>query len=276
MDFRADLHLHSTFSDGIYPPEKLLRLAKEVELSGVSITDHDTISAYSEELFDLAKDLDIQLLTGVEISSSLLGDVVHILGYGFDYKSKALLDFLEEARKKRKMRNQAILKKLSNYNIQISIDELYNKGLYKNENEIASIGRPHIAKLMVEKGFVRDFKAAFSEYLKDGAKCYVEGEKFSPSEVISKLHEVKAKAIIAHPHLIKDFNLLQALLEMPFDGIEAYYGRITPDKEKRWLKIAEKKGWIITGGSDFHGDTKPFLTIGCSWVSKEIFDQLNQ
>ncbi len=268
MEFRADLHVHSTFSDGMYSPEKLLEMAKNASLSGLSITDHDTIGAYTEELFNLAKNLDIKILTGVEISSSFLSEPVHILGYGFDYKSKELLDFLKEVRRKREMRNEAILKKLEDFNMHISKDELYKNA------ENFSIGRPHIANLMVIKGYVENFQAAFNEYLKEGAKCYVEGEKFSPIEVISKLHAIKAKVVLAHPHLIKDFNVIKFLLELPFDGIEAYYGKMPPDKEKRWIKLAEKNGLIITGGSDYHGDFKSFITIGCSWVSKEKFDLL--
>lgn len=269
MEFRADLHLHSTFSDGMFTPKELISKAHESQIQGISITDHDTISAYSSELFHYAKEMNVELLTGVEISSALRNETIHILGYGFDYNSHKLSDFLKEVRQKRNNRNRAILKKLAVYGIKISEDELY-----RETPDSSSVGRPHIAYLMVKKGYVSDFRAAFQEYLKDGAKCYVEGEKFTPGDVIKALHEVKGKAVLAHPHLIKDFTIIQALIEMDFDGIEAYYGKMTPDKEKRWVKIGEKKGWIITGGSDYHGEIKPFLTLGCSWVCKKTFDLL--
>ena len=270
MDYRYDLHCHSSFSDGTLFPKELLYLAKKVGLSGISITDHDTIDGYTDELLHVAKELEIELLTGVEISSSLNDETVHILGYGFDYSSEILKSFLEEVQKRRYQRNLVILKKLAAHNIKISEAELYKNIQFEN----ATIGRPHIAILMVEKGYVKDFKAAFNQYLQDGGCCYVIGDKFSPNEIIEILHKVEAKAVLAHPQQVSKLDVLNDLLDMPFDGLEAYYGKMVLHKEKRWVRIAKKKGWLITGGSDFHGAIKPFLNLGCSWVSKECFDLL--
>ena len=269
MEFQADLHCHSNISDGELTPSELLYLAKKNGLSGLSITDHDTINGYTKDLFDLAKELEIELLSGIEISSSLNNETVHILGYGFDYNSKVLKSFLDEVQEKRYNRNILILEKLAGVSIKIEEKELYGK-----QDRNVTIGRPHIAKLMVEKGYVKDFKTAFNEFLKDGGLCYVAGEKFSPNEVIDILHEASAKAVLAHPQQISKLDVLNAVLEMPFDGIEVYYGKMMWHKEKRWLRIAKRKGLLITGGSDFHGDIKPFLNLGCSWVSKEHFDLL--
>ena len=272
MDFRADLHCHSNFSDGDLSPLELLHLAKKNGLSGISITDHDTIDEYSEELFSLAKELELELLTGVEISSSLRGETVHILGYGFDFKSSILKGFLEKVKERRYLRNLAILKKLAKKNIIITEEELY-----KNiEQSKLSIGRPHIAHLMVQKGYCHDFKSAFNFYLKDGGPCFVIGDKFSPKEIIDLLHRVPCKAVLAHPEQISKSFVISELLNLPFDGIEAYYGKMMLNKEERWIKVANKKGWLITGGSDYHGNTKPYITLGCSWVSKECFDLLRK
>jgi 3',5'-nucleoside bisphosphate phosphatase len=269
MDYKADLHCHSHFSDGELSPKELLYLAKKVGLNGLSITDHDNIEAYTHELFSLAESLKIDLLTGVEISSSLQNETVHILGYGFDSHSSILKKFLEEVRERRYRRNIEILKKLAEKNI-----FLEEKDLYSDRYPKTAIGRPHIAQLLVEKGYVKDFKTAFNEYLKDGGPCFVIGEKFSPLQIIDLLHKVKAKAILAHPDQISDSTVLRELLQMPFDGIEAYYGIMVLHKEMRWVRLAMKKGWLFTGGSDFHGSSKPFVALGCSWVSKECFDKL--
>lgn len=271
MDFQADLHCHSTVSDGTVTPSDLLYLAKENGLSALSITDHDTVKAYSKELFELAKELKIELLTGIEISASLNDETVHVLGYGFDCQSKVLDSFLKQVQEKRYLRNKMILEKLEAAGKPIREEELYN-----SKEPSASIGRPHIAKLMVEKGYVKDFKTAFNEYLKDGGLCYVAGEKYSPDEVIDVLHKAKAKAVLAHPQQISQLDVLHKVLDMPFDGIEVYYGKMMWQKERRWLRIANKKGLLVTGGSDFHGYIKPFLSLGCSWVGKEHFDLLKQ
>lgn len=270
MEFRADLHCHSTFSDGDLSPEQLLHLAKKNGLSAISITDHDTIEGYNEAIFSLAKELEIELLTGVEISSSYEGETVHILGYGFDIHSLVLRSFLEKVKTRRHERNLAILNKLAKNKIFISEEDLYKD----KENSKITIGRPHIAQLMVDKGYVKDFKAAFNSYLKDGACCFVTGERYSPKEIIDLLHQVSCKAVLAHPDQIIRAGAVNELLTLPFDGIEAYYGKIMPEKEQRWIKVAKKKGLLITGGSDFHGQSKPFITLGCSWVSKECFDLL--
>jgi predicted metal-dependent phosphoesterase TrpH len=269
MSFRADLHCHSDCSDGLLSPKELLYLASESKLSGLSITDHDTIKGYSKELFDVSDKLQIKLLTGVEISSSMDKETVHVLGYGFDYTSEVLKSFLKKLQIRRYNRNIAILKKLSDYNIKITEKELYES--YKSSE---AIGRPHIAQLMVKKGYVSHFKEAFNEYLKDGGKCYVFGEKFSVEEAIEKLHEVKAIAVLAHPEQIGNVRILKKILDLPFDGVEAYYGKLLPSKEKRWVRIANSKGWITTGGSDFHGEIKPFISLGCSWVPEDIFEKL--
>lgn len=270
MEYRADLHCHSTFSDGQLTPSELLYLAKKVGLSGISITDHDSIAAYTEELFDLSNELNIDLLTGVEISSAIKEETVHILGYGFDHKSRELKDFLARVQNKRYERNISILKKLASLNISIDETELYGDARFSH----SSIGRPHIAQIMVEKGYVKDYKSAFNLYLKDGGNCYEVGEKFLPTEIIDFLHKCKAKAILAHPQQITKKKVLDALLEMNFDGLEAYYGKMMLHQEARWVRLANKKGWLITGGSDFHGETKAFVDLGSSWISKEIFDQI--
>lgn len=269
-EFRADLHCHTICSDGTDEPRVLLRLAKQAGLQGLSITDHDTLDAYTPELFADAESLGIKLLPGIEISSEQEDSSVHILGYGFDLADPGLKEFLVHMQKRRGERNRAILQKLTARKMPITEEELKAFATHR------TIGRPHIAQLMVKKGYVQTERDAFELYLKEGALCYAPGIKYQPSEVIDEIHKAKGKAILAHPHFFKKGSFLRKLLGLPFDGIECYYAKLAKVLELPWLKIAKERGLIATGGSDYHGSLKPHISLGCSWVNQSTFEQLIQ
>jgi predicted metal-dependent phosphoesterase TrpH len=264
-EFRADIHCHTNCSDGSDPPLKLLHLAKQADLQGLSITDHDTINAYTPEFFEEAKNLGIEILTGIEISSEMEDASVHVLGYGYDLADLGLKQFLVSMQERRKERNRAILKKLSERKMAISEEELKAFASHR------TVGRPHIAQIMVNKGYVSTLRDAFDLYLKEGKACYAAGIKYHPKEVIDQIHKSNGKAVLAHPHFIKKGAFLRKLLDLPFDGIECYYSRLDKALEKPWIKLAKDRGLIATGGSDYHGDFKPYISLGCSWVGEHIF-----
>jgi len=266
--FRADLHCHSTFSDGTMTPEQLLLHAKEIGLSGISITDHDTIEAYTVAPA-IAKELSLLLGSGVEFSSIFQGLSIHILGYDFDLDNPAILELCERHRHRRYERNKAILERLSRLSMPIQEEELMSMGE-------RSIGRPHIALLMIKKGYVSTIREAFNTYIGDGKLCFVPGEGISSEETIAVIHKGGGKAFLAHPHLLGHANKIKQLLNLPFDGIECHYGRFSAEQEKRWVKIAHEKGLLISGGSDFHGSVKEFIHLGCSWVDEETFHKIFQ
>ena len=272
LEFRADLHCHSTSSDGSDTPQQLVRKAKEIGLSGLSITDHDTIEAYRPELLSEAEALGLQILTGIELSSEFGETPVHILGYGFDLHSDSLRIFLVEMQKRRNQRNRALLEKLAERNLPIAEEELLDFARHTEKKK--TVGRPHIAALMVKKGYVRTLQEAFDRYLKEGGLCYVPGFKFTPQDAIDEIRKAGGKAVLAHPHFIKKGSLLRKLLEHRFDGIECYYGNLHKQLEAPWLKIAKEKNWIATGGSDYHGTFKPHISLGCSWVGEAAFHAL--
>ncbi len=274
MSFRADLHCHSTYSDGTDTPEELIYLAKELNLQALSITDHDSFEAYSNTLFQVAEKNNIKLIPGIEISSELNSEAVHILGYNFNITSKGFKNFLKEVQSRRNNRNKKIIEKLNKINIIIEETELLD--FIKRHKGVSqtTVGRPHIAQLMLEKKYVETFQEAFDKYLKDSASCYVQGEKFPPQKVIEEIHKASGKAVLAHPHFIKKKSVLKALLDMNFDGIEVYYGKLMPFQEKKWFDIAEKQKLLITGGSDYHGSIKPYIKLGCSWVNEDVFNEL--
>ncbi len=274
MSFRADLHCHSSYSDGTLAPEEILHLAKEIGLQGISITDHDTIDGYSDELFALAKSLEIELLAGVEISSQWREENVHILGYGFALDSKWLRSFLADIQQRRWKRNLEIVKKLGQKGMLLQKEELVDFAQKCNRGRLSSIGRPHIAALLLQKGYVTSYMQAFQLYLKDGGSCYVQAEKYSSLEVIQKIHESNGRAIIAHPYQIVHKSVLHSLFELPFDGIEGRYPRLLPQDEKKWNSLSKQKGWVVTGGSDFHGPERTSHSLGSAWVAKDVFDRL--
>lgn len=270
--FRADLHCHSTYSDGSMTPEEIVRLAASLDLQGLSITDHDNINSYAAAL-PFAKELNIELISGVEFSSIHKGSSVHILGYGYRHTHKEIIDFCKHHRLRRIERCKKILSLLKDMKMPIAEDELLQ--LCSNgHTSVGTIGRPHIALAMIKKNYVPDVQTAFKKYLGDGCPCYVPNEGFTPEETIEILHRAGGVAIIAHPHLIKNSTLFLDLLKMPFDGMECFYGKFPLKEQQRWLKIAEYRNWLITGGSDFHGTVKPNLQLGASWTTEEHFNKL--
>ncbi len=215
-------------------------------------------------------ELGIELLTGVELSTTLKGISVHILAYGFKPDDQTMLAFCQRHTERRYARNQEILALLKKNGMHITQEDLAPTTSLLPR----TIGRPHIAMALVAKGYVSSFQEAFKKYLADGRPCYTQGASFSVEETLEVIRCTKAIAVIAHPHLMTNQEVLNALLNMPFDAIECYYGKFQSPKHKRWLDITKKKNWLITGGSDFHGDIKPMIDLGCSWIDHEAFQAI--
>jgi predicted metal-dependent phosphoesterase TrpH len=265
-DFRADLHIHSHCSDGTDSPLSLLEMAHQAQLSGLSITDHDTIQAYTPELSDAARLMGLQLLRGVEISSEWQGLTVHVLAYAF---KDSLQGFINEVQKRRQERNRQILAKLRKRGILVLEEEIYAHG----SSQV--IGRSHIAAIMLKKKVVASIRQAYDLYLSDTSYCYAPGGQFTPHEVVQAIHQSGGFAILAHPHFFKKGWLLREILSVSFDGLEGYYGRLTPKQEMKWIRIARDRNILVTGGSDYHGQNCPHISIGCSWVGKDVFLKLS-
>lgn len=267
MTFRADLHCHSTFSDGSLTPHQLVDLAISKNLEGLSITDHDAFGAYPEVL-SYAASKNLEMVTGVEFSASMDGQSVHILGYGFDPESKSLQAFTERHISRRLTRNCALLENLKREGLDISEEELYASSSHM-------IGRPHIAQLLIEKGYVKDMKTAFKKYLGDGAKCYVAGPLFTVQETLDQIRQANGKPVLAHPHLYSGKNFVKKVLSKGFWGLECTYGSLVPEQNAPWHTLANELGLQKTAGSDFHGIAKPNAPLGASFVSRELFNLLS-
>ena len=263
-EFKADLHCHSTFSDGTLTPHEILELAKLKNLQAISITDHDNIDAY-KNLKALQDISNIDIIPGVELSAQLNSHNVHILGYSFNLNSSQLLNFCHEHQIRRTKRNNLILQLLSKQSLDISEKEL------KAKSPSGSVGRPHIAQIMVEKGYVSSIKEAFIKYIGDQKICYAEQKKPSVKETIDLIHSAGGLAFIAHPHLISHSDVRREVFKLDFDGIEGRYANFDAQKNQRWLDIAKQKKWLVSGGSDFHGAVKPEISLGASYTDSETF-----
>ena len=265
--FKADLHCHTNCSDGTVSPTDILYLAKEKGLQGLSITDHDTISAYKEAL-PIAQALQFPLVTGVEFSASHNNKSIHLLGYSFTPGSSDILELCERHHERRAERNGKILELLTQKGMPIYPEDL------PMVSETHSFGRPHIALAMIKKGYVQSIQEAFHDYIGEGKPCFAVGKTISVEETIEIIHKARGFAVIAHPHLINDASIFNDMLKMNFDGIEGYYAQFPPSAHQRWVKAGEKRGWLITGGSDFHGAVKPAIQLGSSWAPQETFKHL--
>lgn len=268
-EFKADLHCHSTCSDGTLTPPQLVLLAKQSNLSGLAITDHDTIDAYPLAL-PVALQENIRLITGAEFSAYYKNHSIHILAYAYPPSSSLLKDFSQKHQERRQNRNQAILDLLSSHRMPLTIEEIFSFSPHAK----GTVGRVHIAQAMVRKGYVKSINDAFKLYLSESGSCYSPGEPFLVEETLDVIHKAGGLAFIAHPHLIKSNKVIKHLLELPFDGIEAYYARFQSSDHARWFEIVKQKNWIATGGSDFHGEVKPETPLGASWTGQESFEIL--
>ena len=263
MNDRFDLHVHSTASDGVLTPEEVLEEAVKVGLKGLSITDHDTIGAYSDTLFSKAQKMGLILVPGVEFSTEYKGVPVHVLSYFFSLEDERFCEFCKKHQERRKKRNQEILSKLNRLGISISLDDLYREAR-------GTVGRPHIAKLLQKRGVVNSFREAFERFIGDGKPCFVKGEMFSLEETLETIHGAHGKSVLAHPHLLKKKSLVRDLLQERFDGVECYYAKFSEKQNQELLTMALDRNLIPTGGSDFHGEEiKPQNSMGAAYTTLE-------
>lgn len=251
-----DLHVHTTASDGTMSPRELVFYAKEKGLSAVAITDHDTISGINEAV-KAGEECGIEVVPGVEISVDYSQEM-HILGY-FINDSKALSDKLFDIRERRNNRNIKVVNKLNELGFKITMDEVLGKA--KGE----SVGRVHIALVLIEKGYAKDVQSVFAQYLAVGSPAYFKREKLLPKEGIELILQAGGIPVLAHPVFFKENDLITAvsmLKQFGLAGMEAYYSMNSIEETERLLAIAKKFNLLVTGGTDFHGRNKPEIEIG--------------
>ncbi len=269
-----DLHLHSTYSDGTYTPEELVKMARDKGLKAISITDHDTVDGTSEAVS--AGDVyGVRIIPGVELSVFWDDFHFHLLGYHLDWRSDYLMQKLDLVQKSRNERNAKIIAKLQGLGLDVSAEEL--QALSQN----GQTGRPHIARLLVVKKIVKDIDQAFALYLRKGKKGYARRFIYHVEEAISLIHQSGGCAVLAHPAQISRAselldNLLAELKNMGLDGVETCYPTQKGSFLKMLRRLARKHDLFETGGSDYHGDIRPNTAMAGSKGNVVPYDLLEQ
>lgn len=267
---RADLHTHTTASDGTLPPAEHVRWAAERGLAALGITDHDTIAGWDEAV-STGEAIGIEIVPGCELSTEVGNTEVHILAYYFDRENPAMVELLSRMRGGRRKRAAEAVQKLHGLGFTgISLDRVLELGG-------ESVGRPHIAAVMVEAGIVRTVKDAFDQYLIRGKPGYVPRPKLTPEESIAVIHAAGGVSVVAHPGLIKDDNWVRHFIAQGVMGIEAYHSDHSDSQSQFYARWAHDAGLICTGGTDSHGPkgTRTILP-GETNVSLDVVARLKQ
>jgi len=245
---RVDLHIHSTASDGRLTPADIVREAAERGLTFIALADHDTVDGIAPAQAAAQAFPGLKVIPCVEISTDIPHDEVHVLGYFIDYTDHELRATLDRFKNSRLRRAQGMVAKLADLGIHID---------WQRVQEIAggsSIGRPHIAQAMLEKGYIASIKQAFSEYLGHDRPAYVEREKMTPAETVELIIKAKGLPVLAHPLTLSDPEaMIVELKAAGLVGVEAYYDGYTSEEINRLVGLANRYELIVTGGSDYHG-----------------------
>lgn len=254
----VDLHTHSTASDGSMSPEELVIHAARQGLAAIALTDHDTVSGV-ERAIAQGKISRIEVIPGIEFSARS-ETLTHILGYGIDIDNPVVRAILDEVVEKRRERNEMTAKLLQELGFDVTVEEaaaIAPGGI---------IGRAHYAKLLMDKGYTCSVQESFDKYLASGKPAYFSNQKLEAKRIIEAIHSAGGLAFLAHPHQMKLGDGLEdyvkELVSYGLDGIEGYHSEYDEAMQTEFQSLAERFGLMISGGTDFHGDMKPHISIG--------------
>jgi len=266
----ADLHLHSHHSDGELSPSDLIQHAANARLKAVALTDHDAISGIAAAR-EAGIKLGIEVIPGCELSAYEGDFELHIIGLHVnDAPDSALGRLLTQIREARPARILKIAEKLRELGVSIRNDDLLEE-IGSSE----SPGRAHVAAVLVKMRAVETMGEAFARYLGIKARAYVAKAKYSPDQIISGIHNAGGIAILAHPGQYKHVSLGTLMKKYPFDGIEVFHHSHPASDRDIFLRMAQTHGWLVTGGSDYHGpNRKPGIQVGSNGVTQEELDTI--
>ncbi|TFG15041.1 PHP domain-containing protein [Candidatus Thorarchaeota archaeon] len=272
---RADLHLHSNYSDGVQSPTEIIRSAEKIGLAGIALTDHDTLDGLSEFMTATTSN-SLKRVPGVEISTETDGREAHVLGYHVPEKPVMLLKELHNLARARQRRIPKMVNKLQELGYDISHAEVQNA-----LRNASSPGRPHVARLLVKKGLVDSVEEAFGKLLGAGKPAYVRKERMDTKRAILLLRTEGAVPVLAHPLTIPNANLRELFIELLGIGLEGVeieydYGHLDVKRKKKDVRDAmEGLDLIVTGGSDSHGEPS-HGHIGDVTVPVSVIDELHE
>lgn len=259
----VDLHVHSTRSDGSFSPTELVHYAVKKGLSAFALTDHDTTEGISEAV-RAAEGLPLEVIPGIEFSTEYEGKDIHIVGLYIDYEGEEFQKYIKDFQDSRDLRNRKMCEKLREHGADIRYEEL------TAEYPDAILTRAHYAKMLLKKGYVKSMAEAFDRYIGDRAPCFLPREKVTPSQAVGLILRSGGVPVLAHPVLYRMSDerlekLVQTLKKDGLAAIEAIYSTYSAGEERQIRKLAEKYSLLISGGSDFHGNTKPGLDLAVGY-----------
>lgn len=274
----VDLHSHSTASDGTFPPAEVVRLARDAGLTGLALTDHDTIAGLAEAAA-AAREHHLTFLPGIEISAvpPTPEGTLHILGYNINPQSEVLVRMTRDLIEARENRNPQIIRQLRHLGIDITWEEAVAQA------QGGVLGRPHIAALLVKKGVVKTIKDAFNQYLGQGGQAYFDKERLPARDALERIKNSGGIPVLAHPIQLRTTNdaqlerIVKDLVDMGLQGIEVIHSDHGQREVDHYTALAQRYNLLKTGGSDFHGTNKKDINLGTAngrKIPREWLDQL--
>ncbi len=274
MAIEADLHAHTWFSDGVYSPGDLIRRAAEAGLKAIAVTDHDTLDGLDEAIS--AAPPGMEVIPGVELSSSYRGREIHLLAYYIDAHNQEMLEFLAPIQKDRRERAARIVRRLNDAGVPVTLDEVYEIAGAGGEGTNSSVGRPHIADAIVRHGAAVDVDDAFVKYLRRGRPGFVDKAHIPVADAVRLSHGAGGVLVVAHPGLNLSETDTQALAREALDGIEVFHPKHTPEQVRRLEKMTERLGLFASGGSDFHGPGRSRQALASAGVALSTVERIRQ
>jgi predicted metal-dependent phosphoesterase TrpH len=265
----ADLHTHTCFSDGTDQPRRVVELAKQAGLSALAITDHDILDGLGEAA-QAAGELGIELIPGLEMSASWDGQEVHILGYYVGLGHQAFQQMLAQQRQRRVSRIHEMVKRLQGLGLSITVEDVLAA------SGQGTIGRPHVAQALVNRGHVSTLKEAFNRYIGADGPAYVPGSPLPPKTAIQAIRQAGGIPVLAHPMYLKSETLIEQMVKDGLVGVEAYHSSHQAEVIRRYEQLADRFGLLRTGGTDYHGAAKEGVPIGSVTVPYQLVESLKR
>ncbi len=265
-----DLHIHTDYSDGTFSPKEVIRYAQGIELSAIAITDHDCVEGILPAL-EAAKEMDMEIIPGVELSSEIDDFEIHILGLLIDWQDPWFKEQLKTIRNARTERMQKMVEKLNELGVGIKLDEVL--ALSKEEG---AVGRLHLARALYEGGYTHSIRQVFARYIGRKGPCYVKRMVISPKEAIDMIRKVKGIPILAHPGNMQHDEVVPELVNYGLMGIEALHIDHTSSAAGHYKQLAQKYGLLLSGGSDCHGVGKGYPLMGRVEVPYSFLEKIKE
>jgi hypothetical protein len=264
----VDLHTHTTASDGTFRPSELVAEAARRGVRVLAITDHDSTDGLAEAIETARAHPPLIIVPGIEINCDVEGAEIHVLGYGMDYEAPWFQEFCLAQRADRRARVYRIAERLAALGLPIDVERVF--ALVQE----GSAGRPHVARVMLERGYVKTVREAFDKYLASGKPAHVPRKKLTPEDAVRLLRRAGGVPVFAHPGLADRDELIEPMVEAGLMGIECYYPEHSPAQRGAYVDICRRYDLVTTGGSDFHGPQVRAATLGHPTVPLAVWDAL--